>query len=145
MSTLESPKTAGVATKPNARTLLVVDDCPVIRDLLGMIFEEEGYRVLAAADVGGAERALKNSSIHAVICDIHLGDQSGLSVVQMVRKHPLHRRVPVLVMTVESSEDRRHDARLAGANAFLPKPFRAGQRVETIQGLIARKSASAQA
>ena len=142
MSTLESPQVTAVTTRPATRTLLVVDDCPVIRDLLCMVFEEEGYRVLAAADVGAAQRALEGTSISAVICDIHLGSQSGLSVVQMVRKHPLHRRVPVLVMTVESSEERRHDARLAGANAFMTKPFRASQLVETIKGLVARRSAS---
>jgi DNA-binding response OmpR family regulator len=78
-------------------TILVVDDEESIRALYREEFEEEGYRVLCAADGAAARKALGEDSVHIVILDIKLKGESGLQILQDITRE--HRQVPVILST----------------------------------------------
>jgi len=101
--------------------VLVVDDEPSIRDTLGGILEDEGYRVALAADGESALALLRTHSFDVVLLDIWLPQMDGLAVLEKIqeREDP-----PEVVMisghgTVESAVR----ATKLGAHDFLEKPL----------------------
>jgi two-component system response regulator AtoC len=101
------------------RTVLVVDDEDLIRWSVRQRLEEEGYRVVDAVDAHGAlERA---AGADLVVVDRRLPDADGLAVAAT-----LHRRRParpVIVMTAFGGPELEDEARMAGVDAVVQKPF----------------------
>jgi len=82
-------------------TILVVDDEDSIRALYQAELEEEGYRVLCAADGAGARKALGEHEIHLMVLDIKLKGESGLQILQDVTRQ--YREIPVILSTAYGS------------------------------------------
>lgn len=100
------------------RTVLVVDDEPALRLLCRVNLELDGHRVLEAGSVAEAASALDEGGIDVVLLDMHLGNRSGLDVLDTVEALDLPVRVVLLSGT---SEIPPHvHARVDGA---LGKPF----------------------
>jgi len=103
---------------PMAR-VLVVDDVPDLRDMLSETLFNAGFDVATVSSVSEAQDflTLQNSGC-LVLLDLHLGDVPGQNLLAWIRSHPLHRSVPVVVMTADSAIKA-----IPGCNAFLHKPF----------------------
>jgi len=82
-------------------TILVVDDEDSIRTLYQAELEEEGYRVLCAADGAGAKKLLGENDVHLMVLDIKLKGESGLQILQDVTRQ--YREVPVILSTAYGS------------------------------------------
>jgi len=82
-------------------TILVVDDEDSIRALYQAELEEEGYRVLCAADGAAARKALGENAVHLMVLDIKLRGESGLQILQDVTRQ--YRDVPVILSTAYGS------------------------------------------
>ena len=78
-------------------TILVMDDEDSIRALYQAELEEEGYRVLCAADGATARKALTENTVHLMVLDIKLKGESGLQILQEVTRQ--FREVPVILST----------------------------------------------
>jgi len=127
--------TATPCTAAHRRRVLVVDDNPILCELMRHAFEPQGHRVRCAASVQEAVAALDREPFDAVVCDLHLADGCGLSVVAHARAQGRHARIPIVVCTVEVGPEVRSDARAAGADAFLTKPARAADLRGTVERL----------
>lgn len=77
------------------RTVLVVDDQPCVRQLYRDAFEEEGYRVLEAADGQAALDLLAAQGVDLAVLDIQMPHVHGLEM--LARLHSVHPRLPVIV------------------------------------------------
>ena len=94
-------------------TILVVDDEESIRALYREELEEEGYRVLCAADGQEARALLDRETVHLVVLDIKLRGESGLQILQELSK--TRRDLPVVLSTAYSSFKNEYSSWLADA------------------------------
>jgi two-component system chemotaxis response regulator CheY len=126
---LDQPNTEqpGLETLKGVR-VLVVDDNAALRGLLRVSLQAFGCQcVLEAASVDRALDHLDSSPVDLIITDWKMSPRDGLDLVQTIRK-PLvnsYSRVPVVMLTAYSDTVRMRDARDAGVNEFLVKPFTA--------------------
>jgi|GraSoi_2013_60cm_1033757.scaffolds.fasta_scaffold28943_2 CheY-like chemotaxis protein len=99
-------------------TILVVDDEPSIAQLLSEVLDEAGYRVVLAADGRSALATARRERPALVLTDRMLPLLDGLEVARRLRRHPVTRHIPVVMMSSS-----RPDRELIGDLPFLPKPF----------------------
>ena len=102
-----------------AGSVLVVDDEPVVRDVLGRYLAREGYSVLEAADGEDALAAICEQAPHVVVLDLMLPKLSGLDVLKLVR---LETDVPVVILSARASEEERIAGLRLGADDYVVKP-----------------------
>jgi len=103
-----------------APTVLVVDDEPPIRRFLRTSLGASGYRIVEAADAGGALRSLAVEKPDLVILDLGLPDRSGLELIGEIRKTST---VPILVLSARHDERSKVAALDLGADDYVGKPF----------------------
>ncbi len=109
---------------PSAAPLvLLVDDDLEMCELLTLRISSRGYRVLAEHNVHGALRAIAAEPIDAVLLDLRLGDEDGISVLDSVRKRVPD--LPVIILTAHGSIETAVSAMRRGAFGFVTKPFNA--------------------
>jgi DNA-binding NtrC family response regulator len=118
-------------------TILIVDDEPVIREVLGAVLTKAGYRTRdAATGAEGLER-LSKEPIDLVLLDMMLPDRPGLEVLIDIRAH--HPEVPVVVVTAYSSVESAIAAMRHGAFHYLPKPFRNEEVVHVVKQALEKR------
>lgn len=106
-------------SRPDRRVLIIDDEHP-IRKYLHMALQEKGYQVLDAESAQEGLRILSEQKTDLVILDLGLPDQSGEEVLRKVRSWS---KVPVLILTAQSSDDEKVALLDAGADDYLTKPF----------------------
>jgi len=126
------------ATATPAR-VLVIDDEPQIRKFLEISLRAQGYAVgLAETGETGLE-ALATQGADLVVLDMGLPDRDGLQVLQDIRQWS---QVPVIVVTVRSSETEKVAALDAGANDYVTKPFGIQELMARIRALLRLRAIS---
>src|SRR5437868_965849 len=104
--------------------VLVVDDDPVIRAMVGELLEDEGYVVEQARHGAEALELVSRSTPDAIVLDLMMPVLDGWGFVERVRKLPAGDHVPIVVMSaahrIQESAER---LRRAGVSAVLAKPF----------------------
>ena len=123
-------------------TVLVVDDSINVRRFLAMTLEKSGYRVEQAKDGYEAMEKLrklqtlsKNSRVSAVICDIEMPRLDGFGFLVQSRSDDSCKDVPVVMLTSRSGAKHRDLAMRLGASAYLAKPFKDNELLETLSQL----------
>jgi len=109
--------------KTPAWRVLVVDDEPNIRKLLGGVLGDEGYEVVAAADGAEAEERLTEGGLDLVLLDVQLPDTDGLTLLRQWREQEL--AVPVIMMSGHGTIRTAVEATRLGALDFIEKPIQA--------------------
>lgn len=105
------------------KTILIVDDSPSMRALLAMTLTAQGHRVEAAEDgVHGFER-LGEVAPDLLFTDINMPRMDGFGLIGAVRAHKRYDEMPILVLSTESSAEKKGRAYAAGASGWLVKPF----------------------
>ena len=103
--------------------LLIVDDDPINRQVLRCLFEQEGYRVLEAADgQQGLNRAIADRP-DLVLLDIMMPAMDGFAVCQALRTNEHTAAIPIILVTALNSGDDETRGLEAGAVDFITKPF----------------------
>ena len=107
----------------NARTVLTIDDSRTMRDLLQSALVSAGFKVLQADDGQAGLRVLDGAAPDVIITDINMPNLDGFGFIERVRSGGRHRATPILVLTTESSAEKKARARQAGATGWIVKPF----------------------
>lgn len=119
------------------RLLLVEDDRDLARAVETALVAD-GYSVDAVA-TGEAALFLAKQGVHdAIILDLGLPDDDGLSVLAKIRRH--QQALPVLILTARGSVDDRIQGLNAGADDYLPKPFDIPELVARLRAITRRAS-----
>ncbi|HET6850517.1 MAG TPA: response regulator transcription factor [Gaiellales bacterium] len=118
-------------------SVLVVDDEPVVRDVLGRYFAREGFAVLEAADGEKALATIREQAPHAVVLDLMLPRLSGLDVLKLVR---LETDVPVVILSARASEAERIAGLRLGADDYVVKPYSPREVVERVRAVLRRSA-----
>src|SRR3954449_9312199 len=108
---------------PKHPRILVVDDEPSLRDMLGILFRREGYDVVAQPGVRDAHEAIRQAPtpFAVVLTDLIMPDGSGLDVLSVAKERTA--ATQVVVMTAHSTVEAAVDAMRRGAYDFITKPF----------------------
>lgn len=114
-----------------ARKILVVDDDPDIRQLLLDRLTAQGYQPRSAVDSRQALDAMSAEEWGGVILDIGIGPIDGLGVLAHIRQS--HPHIPVIMITASGSQELAVRAIGMGAQAYVLKPFEAGELQQTMQ------------
>jgi two-component system chemotaxis response regulator CheY len=120
-----------------AKKILIVDDSPTILMSMQGILERAGHTVSKAASAEQAVTLLQGGlKPDLVITDLHMGEMNGIELVRQVRKMAGLQFVPVLLVTTESQQDRRIDAKAAGATGWLVKPVQSDALLQVIKQVV---------
>lgn len=104
------------------RILIVEDNAPNL-ELLCDWLEAEGYEVSSAADLAAAIKSLESCQPAAVLLDVQLGDEDGLSLAAWMRKQPKLGKIPVIAVTAHALVTEQRRFLQAGCNACVSKPI----------------------
>jgi CheY-like chemotaxis protein len=116
--------------------LLVVDDEPDLRDLLGEYFTRHGFEVREAADAARARACVAESVPDVAILDVNMPGENGLSLARWLRdSHP--GLGIVMLTTVGEAVDRVVGLEL-GADDYLPKPFEVRELLARVRAVLRR-------
>jgi DNA-binding response OmpR family regulator len=115
---------------PPGETVLVVDDDASIRLLCRVNLELEGFEVREAGSVGEARARLATGDVHTVLLDVHLGNESGVALLEEIRRDHPSARVALLTGSV-----RVPPGGGASVDAVIPKPFTLEELVGTMRSL----------
>jgi CheY-like chemotaxis protein len=123
------------APAPQAmRTVLVIDDEDLVRDVVARMIEELGYNAVTAADGQTALSVVERIDVDAAIVDLTMPAMNGAAVVAELRK-----KRPLLPVVLCSGFDRSGQGRV-DADAYLAKPFRIDALERTLAKVLALRS-----
>jgi two-component system chemotaxis response regulator CheY len=106
-----------------AKTIMIVDDAPSVRQVVGMSLRGAGYEVVEASNGKDAVDKLDGRKLDLVICDLNMPVLDGIGFLEAIRGKQNYRFTPVIMLTTETADDKKAKARAAGARAWLTKPF----------------------
>lgn len=121
------------------RTILLIDDDPVVRVLMRKIVEGAGYEVVEADGVAkGLQKAI-DIVPHAIICDIVMGSTSGYDFLTQKRSRPEIAAIPVIMASSLQDRSSVYRAVTLGASDYITKPFEARIVVQKLAKLFHSK------
>jgi CheY-like chemotaxis protein len=118
---LTAPRDVGRAGR--GRTVLVAEDDPDIRLMIGTKMEAKGYRVVQAADGQQTLEVARAERPDIILMDLQLPRLNGFSVARFIRQEEGLRKVPIIVVSAHDPSRHRNLALAAGCNAFVTKPI----------------------
>jgi len=121
-------------TKPTR--ILTVDDSASMRALLNHALTAGGFQVEQADDGQSALEWLAMNDVDVVITDINMPRLDGFGLIEQVRAGNRHCDCPILVLTTESSDEKKSRARAAGATGWIVKPFDPAKLVAAVRKVI---------
>jgi len=117
--------------------VLVIDDEPVLQDVLGSLLQQNGFEYFAAMSGSDGMRILRDEEIDVVLLDLMLPDRNGLELLPDIKAHDPH--LPVVVITAYSSIESAIDAMREGAFHYVPKPFKNEEVLHVIRRAAERR------
>lgn len=105
------------------KTILIIDDSATMLMSMEDVIKRYGYQAEKASNGEEAMQKLKGGTRpDLMITDYHMPGMNGIDLIREIRKLPAHRFTPILMLTTESQQERRDEAKQAGATGWLVKP-----------------------
>jgi two-component system, NtrC family, response regulator PilR len=118
--------------------ILVVDDEESMRELLDVMLSKEGYQITTAESGRKAISLLGKKDYDLLLCDIRLGDMTGIDVLRELKKKSQH--TVVIMISAYASTETAVEAMNEGAYDYVPKPFDNNELKQTIANALALKT-----
>ena len=114
--------------------ILIVDDDPIIRELLITVAKNEGYNVFEAFDGVDALEKLESAEFDAVVTDLSMPRMGGMELIKRAKSLCPH--VPILAITAYPSLDNGLQAMKEGASDFISKPFKIEELLHCVDKML---------
>ena len=118
-------------------TVLVVDDEPIVREVVVGYLEREGYRTLEAADGDRARELVERESPSLVVLDVMLPGTDGLELCRWIRARS---SLPIIMLTARGEEADRIVGLELGADDYVTKPFSPRELAARVRTVLRRSS-----
>ena len=115
--------------------LLVVDDEPMVREVVTRYLEQDGHTVTVVPDGAAALQAVSGAEFDLVVLDLMLPHVDGLSVLAELRRE---RATPVIVLTARGEEEDRIRGLQLGADDYVVKPFSTRELISRVRAVLRR-------
>ncbi len=118
-------------------TILVAEDSTSMRKLISFTLQGAGYEVIEAEDGKDAvNKLIKHDKIDLVISDLNMPNMGGLELLEHLRDNPFYKFTPVVILTTESQVSTVMEAKKAGVNGWIIKPFEPNKLIETAKKFL---------
>lgn len=105
------------------RTILIVDDEEMTRNLLRLMLMPAGYQIVEAEDGVDAMEKIEASPPDIVLLDVMMPRMDGIEVCKAVRQHAVVSDLPIIMVSAKTSHQAVDDGLAAGANRYMAKPI----------------------
>jgi len=119
-------------------TILVVDDMRSMRELVKSVLEKRGHSVVTHEDGSPALAFAEKNNVDLVISDINMPKMDGISLVDALRKVNGYSSTHILMLTTEDAQNKKDQARAAGANRWIQKPFNPDRLVNAVNKTLSK-------
>ncbi len=121
-----------------AKKILIVDDEESICSLLEDVLEEEGYFVITCQNTDDGYARIMKSLPDVVILDVKVPRVGGLELCRLLRENAQTKDIPIIMLTVQSSETDKVIGLEVGADDYIVKPFSSKELLARINSLLRR-------
>jgi two-component system, chemotaxis family, chemotaxis protein CheY len=116
--------------------VLTVDDSRTILAMLHHTLSNAGFEVLQAEDGQKGLNVLAKEKVDVVITDINMPVMDGIEFIKHVRAAGTYHSLPILILTTETSQDKRDQGRAAGGTGWIVKPFDPEKLISVIHRVV---------
>lgn len=117
-------------------TVLIVDDSSALREMIAGLLVNIGMTILEAKDGAEAQQKIEASPPDLVVLDIVMPNMNGYELTRWIKTNPKTKDVPVVICSSKGEEFDRYWGMKQGADAYIAKPFRPNEMVETVKQLL---------
>jgi two-component system cell cycle response regulator DivK len=119
------------------KKLLVVEDDPIIMNLIVILLEREGYAVIQAPTAEEGITLAIDQSPALILMDVALPGMDGLEATRILKKRDDTARIPIVALTAQAMKQDAERARHAGCDGFIVKPLSTREFIGDIAHFIA--------
>ncbi len=119
-----------------SKRILSVDDSASMRQMVTFTLKKEGYEVIEASDGKDALAKLSGTPVNMVITDLHMPNMDGIELIKALRSDSSYKFMPIVMLTTESTQDKKDLGRQAGATGWIVKPFKPDQLINVVRKLL---------
>ena len=119
-----------------AQTILAVDDSASMRQMVTFTLKGAGFDVVEAVDGQDALNKAKSQKFNLVISDVNMPIMDGITLIKELRTLDDYKYIPILMLTTESTSDKKQQGKSAGATGWIVKPFNPDQLLATINKVL---------
>ncbi len=127
---------AAVARPERGKHILVVDDSPSVRRVVGNMLKQHGWEVQMARDGVEALEMISYETPAAVLLDIEMPRMDGYELTATVRAQEQYRTLPLVVLTSRAASKHQQRAMQLGASAYVVKPYQDEELLNTLNALV---------
>jgi two-component system, chemotaxis family, chemotaxis protein CheY len=127
-----------------AYRVLIVDDSPGMRKMIRRILTLTGFDTTSCREAGDGLEALEQLAqepADLLLTDINMPRMNGEELLRRIAADPLHRRLPVLVISTDRSDERLGRMLALGARGYLTKPFSPEALAQALEEIFAKPAA----
>ena len=107
-----------------------------MRQMVAFTLKGAGYQVIEASDGVEALNIAKGQGVNLVITDVNMPKMDGIALIRELRALPAYKFTPLLMLTTESSAEKKQQGKAAGATGWIVKPFNPEQLVNTVKKVL---------
>ncbi len=116
--------------------VLTVDDSRTMLAMLQHTLSKAGFEVLQAEDGQQGLDVLAQGNVDVVITDINMPIMDGIEFIKNVRASGTNQSLPILILTTETSQEKRSEGRTAGGTGWIVKPFDPEKLISVINRVV---------
>ncbi|HEY6287347.1 MAG TPA: response regulator [Ktedonobacteraceae bacterium] len=138
-SSSTSPNIPAVKTstmQDTGKHILVVDDSPSVRRVVGNMLKQHGWEVQVARDGVEALEMISNETPAGVLLDIEMPRMDGYELMATVRAQEQYRTLPIVILTSRAASKHQQRAMQLGANAYVVKPYQDEELINILNSLV---------
>ena len=139
-ATGEIPAVKLPSTKQRALRVLIAEDNPVNQEVAGTMLRRRGHHVDVVNNGREAVEAVARELYDVVLMDLQMPILDGLGATSEIRAAEKGKRVPIIALTANAAGGEREKVIAAGMDDYVPKPFRAGDLIDAVEGIVKPES-----
>lgn len=117
-------------------TIHLIDDSATMLMSMEMLLKRAGYTVTKSNSAEAAIKDLQEITPKLIITDLNMPGMNGIDLIQTLKQQTKFRFMPMLMLTTESQQSRREEAKRAGATGWLVKPVEPEQLIGVVKQLV---------
>jgi CheY-like chemotaxis protein/chemotaxis signal transduction protein len=123
-------------TQPSGKHILIVDDSPSVRRVVGNMLKQHGWEVQVARDGVEALEMITHETPAGVLLDIEMPRMDGYELMATVRAQEQYRTLPIVILTSRAAAKHQQRALQLGANAYVVKPYQDEELITLLNTLV---------
>ena len=116
--------------------IMTVDDSKTMRQMVTFTLKGAGFEVMEAEDGKNALEVLGDTKVDLIITDLNMPVMDGFGLIEELRKHPVHKFSPILILTTEADPAKKERGKQLGATGWLVKPFNPEKLIQVVNKVL---------